>query len=358
MRLLTRRHWSRFAHELVHLCPEDTRSVMLSALLDLYPSASQQEVFGINTARHWEAMRAAIREAEISPVALDQAKGDGEQITALVRSAPSNPHKDVTFSPHWDSSHDRPFEEDITKSPYDALLAHQTGESILIRLEAFGDEFERLAKTAKQGVLAERFNVAVSDFAKGGPVTAADLEPLGKWLKGQGERFEALARTPEQEKLAASLREFISEINSAAVKEAFQTPMANELVEEIKEAMAEGSSGGVPFARLSQEGKQEFLSYVIDWTDFINRGLEVSIGDEKTYQGIGRIIDNAIAGKPCEQWLGGTEPAAKHIEASSNGQQRLKKLTTADLKEASQGLPKEKTQSPAAERRKDRGIER
>jgi hypothetical protein len=128
MRLLTDRKWNRFAHELVNQCREDTRSVMLSALLDLYPSASLQAAFGINTARHWEAMRSAIREAEISPVALDQAKGDGEQITALVRNAPSNPHKDVTFSPHWDKSRDQSW-SDARAEGLQRLFAEQSGAS-------------------------------------------------------------------------------------------------------------------------------------------------------------------------------------------------------------------------------------
>src|SRR6266568_1860323 len=98
----------------------------------------------------------------------------------------------------------------MQKQKLDDLFAHQTRESIKIRLESFSDEFERLARTAKQGVLAERFKVVVHDKEVATvPLIAADLEPLADWMKGYGDGFEDLARTPEQKKLAASFREFI-----------------------------------------------------------------------------------------------------------------------------------------------------
>jgi hypothetical protein len=177
-------------------------------------------------------------------------------------------------------------------------------------------------------------------------------------MKGYCDGFEKLARTPEQKTLAASFREFIYEVTSPAVKDAFQRPLVNGLVEEIKEAMAHGSTNGVPFARLSQEGKEEFLSFIIDWTDYLNRGLEVGIGDEKTCESIQCIIENAIAGKPSEHWIGQPESLTKKGEAKSNGQPRLEKLTMTELEEASQRLPKENTRSPAADRGKDKDIER
>src|SRR5207248_5186362 len=45
----------------------------------------------------------------------------------------------------------------------------------------------------------------------------------------------------------AAFREFTREVSSPAVKEIFQRPLVNELVEDIKAWMA-GSSNGVPFA--------------------------------------------------------------------------------------------------------------
>jgi len=139
----------------------------------------------------------------------------------------------------------------------DELFAHQTGESIMIRLESFSDEFQRVARTDEQGVLAERFKNAVHDIAKGGPLTAADLKWLGKWIKGYIDGFEQLARTSEQRELASSFREFAKEITGTAVREILQKPLVNELVDEIKAAMTIGVTDGVPFARLSKEAASD-----------------------------------------------------------------------------------------------------
>jgi len=194
----------------------------------------------------------------------------------------------------------------------DELTAYQTHKSIIVRMEAFGDEFERVARTAKQGVLAERFKVAVSEIVSDRLLTVDFLEGMGEWLEDCGDGLEEVARTPEQKQLVASFREFIAEVKSPQVKEVFQRPLRNRLVEEIKAAMVEGSSNGVSYAELPQEGQKDFLAVAIDWTDYINRGLEID--GEKTALGIQRIIDNAIAGKPSEQWFGRTGPLAESYE--------------------------------------------
>jgi hypothetical protein len=272
----------------------------------------------------------------------------------------------------------------------DDLFAHQTGESIMIRLESFADEFERVERTAKQGVLAESFKNAVHDIAKDGPLSAAHLEQLGDWLNGYVDGFERLASTSEQKELVASFSEFAKEITGPAVKDVFQKALVNELADEITMAMAEGSSNGVPFARLSREGKEEFLSDAIDWTDYIDRGLEVSIGDETTYEdiagidqtryeGIACIIDNAIAGKPSEQWMARTGSLAEPglvagdtgmgIESyTAEGLAALSKEIRADEaarkredeygKDAYQEILDGMSKAPAAGKAKDKGIER
>jgi hypothetical protein len=222
----------------------------------------------------------------------------------------------------------------MRNAKYDDLVAHQTSESIVIRMESFGDEFERLASTAKQGAVAARFKDAVHEVAEV-PLTAAELQPLGEWLKGYGEQFEQLARTPEQEKLVASFRGFIAEIAGLAVKDIFQKPLVGGLIEEIKSAMADGHSNGIPLAWLSDEDRREFLGMAIDWTDYIDRGLDL---EPDTAAHIERIIDNAIAGKPSEQWIGRTDPPA---------------LTLEDLRNHRADQP-----AKAPERAKDRDIER
>jgi hypothetical protein len=239
----------------------------------------------------------------------------------------------------------------------DELAAQQTQESIAIRMESFGDEFDRLASTAGQGALAARFKDGVHDVVSV-PLTAADLQPIGEWLKGYGEQFELLAKTADQKKLAASFLEFVAEISSPEVKEVFQRPLVNELVEEITSALADGHSNGIPLAWLSDADKVEYLEMVIDWTDYINRGLDLK---EDMAEHIRGIVDNAIAGKPCEQWVGQAGPldlaalfnemradeaAAKREDAHCDGMEALKKTRDAESK------------SPAAETAKEKGIER
>ena len=235
----------------------------------------------------------------------------------------------------------------MKKSPTDDVSAQEMRNSVVIRLKAFSDEFERLARTARQGILAGRFGYAVNDEEIAPvPLIAADLEPLAEWMKGYGDGFAKLARTPQEKKLVASFREFIDELTSPAIIDAFQRPLVNGLVAEMKSVMARGSSEGVPFASLTQEGKQAFLSSVIDWTEYIDRGLIVGSGDEHSGDGIQRIIDNAIAGKPSEQWMGQPDPLAKG-EAGKTLEQRFEKIETM-LRDASQRAGQEQ----------DRGIDR
>jgi hypothetical protein len=103
-------------------------------------------------------------------------------------------------------------------------------------------------------------------------------------------------------------------VGSPAVREAFQRPLLNELVADIQ-AWMQGSSNGVPFASLSPEGKRELLGVGIDWTDYIDRGL--TFETEETWRGIEAIIDNAVAGKPADQWLPGAAGGYKQMLAEA-----------------------------------------
>ena len=91
----------------------------------------------------------------------------------------------------------------MKNSKLDELMAYETREWIVIHLESFGDEFDRLAKTARQAGLAVRFSNEVYNIATNRPLTATDLEPLDEILKGYLSDFERLARTPEQKRLVA-----------------------------------------------------------------------------------------------------------------------------------------------------------
>jgi len=282
------------------------------------------------------------------------------------------------------------------------LKAHQTSEWIITRLESFGHEFERLARTAKQTGLAERFNNTVHDIAEARPLTAADHEPLWASLQDYGNRFEQLARTPEQKQLAAAFGGFIKEVAGPPVKDAFQKPLVNELIEELKAVMREGSSNRIPFSTLSLQGKKELLSVAVDWTNYFNRGLSLSGENETTRDGIERIIENAVAGNPSVKWMERAEllpmkleeildcqstqhvkPAEKETRLLLTGETGMEneyysaeelanlfKEIRADeaagkredahwyRKESLKELVNEKTKAQTAEKDKDRGIER
>ena len=91
----------RFAEELLSVRPV-TRGLVINILLDQWPSHTAVVDFGIDSQKHYEALYWPIREAEIMPKELDAALGDGPALTAMLRQAASNPHKDVTFSTSWD----------------------------------------------------------------------------------------------------------------------------------------------------------------------------------------------------------------------------------------------------------------
>jgi hypothetical protein len=62
---------------------------------------------------------------------------------------------------------------------------------------------------------------------------------------------------------------------------------------------ATGNFERVPFSELDREGREGLLAFGIDWTEYVNRGMEPIECD--------RIVMNALDGKPQEQWL---EPIA------------------------------------------------
>lgn len=62
-----------------------------------WPSVPTMTDFGIKGPEHYEAIFYALRNGEITPAELDGACGDGPKLTELVRGAPSNPHKGITF---------------------------------------------------------------------------------------------------------------------------------------------------------------------------------------------------------------------------------------------------------------------
>lgn len=75
-----------------------TMNLMLCAQLNVWPRPADRVNFAIDTREHFEALATAIRAGEIMAPQLESAMCDGRKLTALVRAAPSNPHKDITFA--------------------------------------------------------------------------------------------------------------------------------------------------------------------------------------------------------------------------------------------------------------------
>jgi hypothetical protein len=88
------------------------------------------------------------------------------------------------------------------------------------------------------------------------------------------------------------------------------TPMHEKLLrefaDELKKGLAhgcqvvpkrDGSEERIRYEAMDYKTKVLFLTACVDFTDYVNRGMEPAIGD--------RILDNVIAGKPSERWLDG-----------------------------------------------------
>jgi hypothetical protein len=126
---MSTRH-TKFAEQLLSVRPV-TRDLVTSVLMDAWPGNAAVVDFGIDTQKHYEALYYPIREAEIMPKALDAALGDGPALTALTREAPSNRHKEVTFSPSWDVVLGRGTERDVFQEVLNgkSAIAHSPEKS-------------------------------------------------------------------------------------------------------------------------------------------------------------------------------------------------------------------------------------
>jgi hypothetical protein len=87
---------SKFGEQLASARTE-TRHLITSVLLDQWPNNSCAAAFGVHSHQHYESLYFPIRNQELTPKQLDAAIGDGLALTALVRDAPSNPHKEIEF---------------------------------------------------------------------------------------------------------------------------------------------------------------------------------------------------------------------------------------------------------------------
>jgi hypothetical protein len=95
---------------------------------------------------------------------------------------------------------------------------------------------------------------------------------------------------------------------------------------------ATGKVENVPFSELDREGREGLLAIGIDWTEYVNCGMEPIECD--------RIVMNAVDGKPQERWL---EPIANEeqwiAEQDAKMQEAMDRISTAIAERKSRSSP-------------------
>jgi hypothetical protein len=81
---------------------DTTRNLVESIMLDVWPRRGAIVDFGLKSQEHYEALYYPVSEGEITAKQLDAALGKGDALTALARSARTNPHKEIAFRTDWD----------------------------------------------------------------------------------------------------------------------------------------------------------------------------------------------------------------------------------------------------------------
>jgi hypothetical protein len=79
----------------------NTRNLVEAIWADKWPRQGAVVDFGLRSQAHCEALYYGVRDAQIMPEQLDAALGRGEALTTLVRSARSNPHRDIQYRTNW-----------------------------------------------------------------------------------------------------------------------------------------------------------------------------------------------------------------------------------------------------------------
>lgn len=82
-----------------------TQRLYEAIMLDTWPDGASVIVdFGLESQEHYEALYYPVRAGEVTQDDLDRALGSGPKLTALARSASSNPHKEIVFrTPYEDA---------------------------------------------------------------------------------------------------------------------------------------------------------------------------------------------------------------------------------------------------------------
>lgn len=79
-----------------------TQQLILAIYEDEVPGAAACLDFGIESPAHYEAVYYAFRNGDVTPEQLEAALGNGPKLTALMRNAPHNPHRQIRYRTVWD----------------------------------------------------------------------------------------------------------------------------------------------------------------------------------------------------------------------------------------------------------------
>jgi hypothetical protein len=81
---------------------DTTRNLIEAIWADEWPRNGAIVDLGLRSQAHFEAIYYGVRDGQITPEQLDAALGQGKALTALARSARSNPHREIAFRTDWD----------------------------------------------------------------------------------------------------------------------------------------------------------------------------------------------------------------------------------------------------------------
>lgn len=79
-----------------------TRDLIRAICQDKWPRVATCLDFGLESPAHYEAVYHAYRHGEVTKGELESALGNGPKLTELMRNAPHNPHRNITFATVWD----------------------------------------------------------------------------------------------------------------------------------------------------------------------------------------------------------------------------------------------------------------
>jgi hypothetical protein len=187
---------------------DTTRNLVESILLDVWPRAGAIVDFGLRSQEHYEALYYPIREGEITAEQLDAALGKGDALTALARSARSNPHREVTFRTDWDDMPPEP-----RRFPDDGALNRELSDT---EMQEFADAVMeggfnlprkpgQETRPGPEETPLERMERQIGHIKLIPDPSDFSIEELGPWDIGVSEEWTRLLEAEKLDRLASQV---------------------------------------------------------------------------------------------------------------------------------------------------------